>query len=85
MSLTSFILGLLIIAVSVLMIIKTEWLVKNFGRIYWFEKHLGTEGGTRLGYKFIAIVLLFFGVLSLTGLHIQFFSWLLSPLMNAGV
>jgi len=79
------ILGLLITGLGVLMVIKTEWLVKNFGRIYWFDKHLGTEGGTRLGYKFISLVLIFFGILALTGLYVPFFNWLLSPLMNAGI
>jgi hypothetical protein len=81
----NFILGILIMIVGVLMVLKTEWLVRNFGRIYWFEKHLGTEGGTRLGYKFIALIVLFFGILSLTGLYVQFFNWLLSPLMNLSI
>ncbi len=81
----NFILGALITTVGVLIVLKTEWLVKNFGRIAWFDKHLGTEGGTRLGYKFIAIIILFFGILSLTGLHTQFFTWLFSPLMTAGI
>jgi hypothetical protein len=81
----NFILGLIITTIGVLMIIKTEWLVQNFGRIAWFDKHLGTEGGTRLGYKLIAIILLFFGILSITGLHIPFFNWLLSPLMRASI
>lgn len=81
----TFILGLLITTAGVLMVLKTEWLVQNFGRIAWFDKYLGTEGGTRLGYKFIAIILLFFGILSITGLHTPFFNWLLSPLMTAGI
>ncbi len=81
----NFILGAALTAVGILMVIKTEWLVQNFGRIAWFDKHLGTDGGTRLGYKFIAIVILFFGILSITGLHTPFFNWLLSPLMTAGI
>lgn len=76
--------GTLITAVGVMMIIKTEWLVQNFGRIAWFDKYLGTEGGTRLGYKIIGLIIIFFGILTITDNFDTFFNWLLSPLMNAG-
>jgi hypothetical protein len=76
--------GILISAVGVIIVIKTEWLVQNFGRIEWFDKYLGTEGGTRLGYKFIGLIILFFGVLTLTGNFGAFFAWLMGPLIRAG-
>ncbi len=76
--------GILIVAVGVIIVIKTEWLVQNFGRIAWFDKYLGTEGGTRLGYKFIAIIIIFLGVLTLTGNFGSFFAWLMAPLIIAG-
>lgn len=33
------ILGIIAIAAGTGMVIKTEWLVSNFGRIAWFEKN----------------------------------------------
>ena len=80
----SFFGGLLLLAGGVMMVIKTEWLLNNFGRIAWFEEHLGTEGGSRLGYKIVGMVLIFFGLLTLTGLSGGFANWALSPLTNAG-
>ena len=39
----SIIIGLIAIAIGVAFVIKTEWLLSNFGRIAWFEEKLGTE------------------------------------------
>lgn len=76
------ILGILIMAAGAGMVIKTEWLVNNFGRMAWFEDKLGTEGGTRLGYKLIGILAIFIGIIVMTGSSSSFFSWLLSPLIR---
>ncbi|MFA6105402.1 MAG: hypothetical protein WC725_02260 [Patescibacteria group bacterium] len=58
--------GFLLLAVGFAMVIKTEWLIQNFGTNDWAETHLGTEGGSRLMYKlmglagiFIAFLLIF--------------------------
>jgi cytochrome b len=64
------------------MIINTEWLLNNFGRIAWFEEKLGTEGGSRLGYKLIGIIALFLGIILMTGSGNAFMQWLLSPLLQ---
>jgi len=80
----SFFIGLILIALGVMMVIKTEWLLNNFGRIAWFEEHLGVEGGSRLGYKIVGLLLIFFGLLAMTGLSGGFANWALSPLTNAG-
>lgn len=77
-------LGLVIMAGGGFLIIKTEWLMNNFGRIAWFEEKLGSEGGSRLGYKLIGLVILFFGILVLTGSGPEFMRWLLSPLIRGG-
>lgn len=76
------ILGILIMAAGAGMVIKTEWLVNNFGRMAWFEEKLGTEGGTRLGYKLIGILAIFIGIIVMTGSSSSFFGWLLSPLIR---
>ncbi|MFA5131525.1 MAG: hypothetical protein WC467_03795 [Patescibacteria group bacterium] len=78
------ILGIIITLASVFMIIKTEWLVNNFGRIAWFEDKLGSEGGTRLGYKLIGIIALFIGIVVMTGSGQDLMNWLLSPLIKSG-
>ena len=72
--------GLLMITVGFVVVLKSEWLLSNFGRIAFFEDKLGTEGGSRLGYKLVGIVILFFGVLTLTGMIKGFAIWALSPL-----
>ena len=77
-------LGILFTAVGIIFVIKTEALVNNFGRIEVFDKYLGTEGGTRLGYKIIGLIVLFFGILALTGNLDTFMLWMLSPLINSG-
>jgi len=74
------ILGIIITAVGALLVIKTEWFIGNFGRLSWFEDKLGSEGGSRLGYKIIGILVLTVGIIMMTGSGDLFFSWLASPL-----
>ena len=57
-------LGILITAIGAIFVIKTEWFLENFGRLDWFEQKLGTEGGSRLGYKIILVLLFYLLVLS---------------------
>ncbi|MBD3311132.1 MAG: hypothetical protein GF349_01380 [Candidatus Magasanikbacteria bacterium] len=63
-----YIIGLLGIAVGVILVIKTEWFVQNFGTNAWAEQHLGTSGGTRLMYKLIGIAIILVAMLGVTGL-----------------
>lgn len=72
--------GLIITAVGALIVVKSEWLLNNFGRISWFEEHLGTSGGSRLGYKLFGMLAIFIGILMATGLIGGFLTWMLSPL-----
>ncbi len=76
------ILGIIITAGGVFMVMKTEWLINNFGRMAWFEDKLGSEGGTRLGYKLIGIVAIIIGIIVMTGSGPEFMQWLLSPLIK---
>ncbi len=76
----SILLGILLLAVGSLLIIYTEWFLNNFGRITWFEEKMGVEGGSRLGYKLIGIILLFLGVTIMSGNGPDFLNWVLSPL-----
>lgn len=76
------ILGILLAFGGTMMVIKTEWLLENFGRISWFEEKLGTEGGSRLGYKLLGIIVIIAGILFITGTSGDFANWALSPLTN---
>ncbi|RMD59203.1 hypothetical protein D6821_01750 [Candidatus Parcubacteria bacterium] len=77
-----FIGGLFILGMGLLFVIKTEGVLRIMGRMDFFEKHLGTSGGSRLGYKMIGLILIGFGILMVTGLIDNFLAWLLSPLLK---
>jgi hypothetical protein len=78
------ILGLALIVVGALITIKSEAVFNALGPVAFFEKYLGTEGGSRLGYKLLGILVFFIGVLIATNLIGDFLGWILSPLINVG-
>jgi len=78
----SIIIGILITVGGALIVTQSEWLLNNFGRIAWFEEKLGTEGGSRLGYKLIGIACLIIGIITMTGGGPAFMRWILSPLLR---
>lgn len=59
--------GFAAIIVGALFVIKTEWLVENFGHSEWAEQHLG-GGGTRLMYKLMGILFIILSLMGMTGL-----------------
>ena len=73
--------GILFIALGVLVVIKTEWILSFFGRNAWAEAKLGAEGGTRLFYKLIGIGLIVFAFLLMTGIFTSF----LDKIFNRGM
>ncbi len=74
--------GILLTAAGTLLVIKTEWFLNNFGRIAWFDLKLGVEGGSRLGYKLVGIILIVLGLILATGSGDSFLGWLLAPLLK---
>ncbi|MFA4941829.1 MAG: hypothetical protein WC582_04550 [Patescibacteria group bacterium] len=74
--------GAILIVVGTLIVIKSESLLNAFGRITFFEKYLGVEGGSRLGYKLIGILTIFIGILIMTNMIGGFLTWLLSPILK---
>ena len=60
--------GLALIIIGFLAAWKTEWIVQSFGRWEWAEVNLGSDGGSRLAYKLIAILAIIVGMLTMTGL-----------------
>ncbi|MFC1612255.1 hypothetical protein ACFL29_00170 [Patescibacteria group bacterium] len=41
------------------MLVKTKWYLRMLGRNWWAERHLGAEGGSRILYKLIGLVIIF--------------------------
>ncbi len=62
----SFLIGTLIVALGSLVTWKANWILDNFGRTRWAEKHLG--GGSRVFYKLIGIGIIFLGFFVLSGI-----------------
>ncbi len=63
-----YIVGIILTLVGLGMILKTEWLIENFGTSAWAEDKLGSSGGSRLFYKLIGLVLIFLGFLFITNM-----------------
>ena len=76
------IIGFIIIGIGVIVVIKSEALLNNFGRIGFFERYLGLEGGSRLGYKLLGVLIIFIGFLILTNMINGFLGFILSPLFK---
>ena len=77
-------LGIILIALGAFTVVKTDWFLQNFGRMSWFEEKLGGDGGSRLGYKLLGLIVIFLGIIMATGSSDDFFLWILKPLINAG-
>lgn len=64
----TYVLGFLGIALGTVLVLKTEWFVQNFGTSQWAEEHMGTSGGSRLMYKLVGLIIIFFAMMGMTGL-----------------
>lgn len=60
--------GILAIALGVVIVIKSDWFVENFGTIAWAEEHLGTSGGSRLMWKLIGLAFIIVSLMIMTNL-----------------
>jgi hypothetical protein len=76
--------GLVMAGFGVLLIMKTEWFVQNFGSIEWAEQHMGTSGGTRMFLKLIGIGIIFIGFLLMTGMFSGFIEGTLIKVLTPG-
>jgi hypothetical protein len=73
--------GIILVLIGPFLVIKAEWFMENFGRIAWAEEKLGSEGGTRLFYKLLGIIFIFFGMTMILGLFGGIVLWIFSPLL----
>ena len=55
---------------------------RKFRPDWIFEEHLHGEGGSRLGYKLLGILLIFLGILAITGMIGDFMEWILWPVLK---
>lgn len=72
----------LAIGMGIILVIKTEWFVQNFGSIAWAEQHLGADGGSRLAYKLIGIILIAGALMIATGTLQTIFLNLFAPMFG---
>ncbi len=63
-----YLIGTLIAVVGTAIVLKTEWIIANFGSSAWAEEKFGTSGGSRIMWKVIGIILIFFGFLFITNM-----------------
>ena len=77
------IIGLIVMGIGYVIAWKSETIYYNVGSIQFFDKYLGTMGGSRLGYKLLGILICFSGILVATNLFSIFMLWLLGPLIRA--
>lgn len=85
MSVGSFFGGLIIAAIGFVIVWKSDWLLNNMGRIDWADRHLGSEGGTRLMYKLIGIIIILAGFLQATNLGGVFIKWVITGIFGANI
>ena len=60
--------GLTAIVIGFMIVWKTETILNFFGRVEWAEAHLGHEGGSRLFYKLIGLLIIVIGVFAATNM-----------------
>ncbi|MFA5126769.1 MAG: hypothetical protein WC465_02050 [Patescibacteria group bacterium] len=76
------ILGLMLAAVGFLFVWKADWLHQNFGAIEFAEKHLHAEGGSRVMYKILGVIIILIGFLIATDLTDKFIAWAVSSIFG---
>ncbi len=74
--------GLVMFVGGALIVLKSEAILNMVGPIGWFERHLGVEGGSRLGYKLIGLFICFIGLLIMTNMIGGFVMWIIGPVLK---
>ncbi len=59
--------GLLGTLFGILIVWKSEWIYRTFGPVKEAEKYLGLDGGTRLMWKLVGLLVIFMSWLYMTG------------------
>lgn len=67
--------GLIAVLIGTAIVMKTEWIVRNMGRMDFFETKLSTWGGSRTGYKLVGLAAIFIGIMMITNMTEGFVEW----------
>jgi hypothetical protein len=60
--------GIGIVLGGFMIVWKSEWILRNFGRVDWAEEHLAIQGGSRLFYKLIGLAFILLGFFVISGI-----------------
>lgn len=75
--------GIIGVVFGFVLIWKSNWIVENVGRIPWAEQHLGSEGGSRLLYKLIGLLVIIFSFMLMFGLVEGIITSIFSPITGS--
>lgn len=78
------IVGLLLLTAGFLLVWKATPIIEFTGHNAWAESRLGTEGGSYLLCKLIGLLIIFIGILIITGLWQGFFEATVGALFTPG-
>ncbi len=76
-------LSIIAIIVGCLLVIKTEWFVRNFGYIGEAEGSFRSFGGTRTVIKLIGIAAIVIAFLVITGMIQSVLYWIFGPVIGS--
>ncbi len=82
MNIKAIIFGIFLMLVGYKILVSSQWLINNFGRIGFFDRHLGLSGGTRLGYKLIGVLIMSIGFFFATGLMNDILETVTAPIVE---
>jgi len=74
--------GLIFVIIGALITIYSEKFYETFGSVPFAEKYLSTEGGSRLFYKLLGILVTIIGFLVVTNMWNNILYSILSPLFG---
>lgn len=75
--------GIIGIVFGFTLVWKANWIVENLGRIAWAEKYLGSEGGSRMMYKLIGIVVIILSFMLMFGIMEGIIKAIFSPITGS--
>jgi hypothetical protein len=76
------ILGLIMFAAGGAVTIYNEKMLSIFGRVEFAEKYLQNEGGSRLFYSLLGILVALAGITVTVGVYDEILLWLLLPIFG---
>ena len=69
--------------VGFILVWKAEWFFQNFGSVPFAEKYMRTEGGTRLFYKLLGILVMVGGIMHAVDLMNPFMGFIIEKLFGS--